>query len=124
MCGKNPSPQNEDNLNTCIKENSIELGQCILDCNENKSCEEACVEQFKSDHDNCPCQVEILFRFVQRKIMFYEHLVKNVFRLTVNWAAHVMDMNVSQRRSPFLSSIVIVQIKQFLSNIMVRIELR
>ena len=57
VCGENPSPQNEDNLQECMKEKSIDLGQCILDCNGDQSCEQSCVSLFKDQYDQCPCQV-------------------------------------------------------------------
>ena len=57
VCGENPSPQNEKNLQECMKEKSIDLGQCILDCNGDQSCEESCVSLFKYQYDQCPCQV-------------------------------------------------------------------
>ena len=63
VCGDNPTLQNEDNLKTCVRDNSIELGQCILDCNGDQSCELTCVGLFKKQHDTCPCQVNnILMR--------------------------------------------------------------
>ena len=40
-----------------MKEKSIDLGQCILDCNGEKSCEESCVSIFKDQYEQCPCQV-------------------------------------------------------------------
>ena len=40
-----------------MNEKSIDLGQCILDCNGEKSCEESCVSLFKYQYDQCPCQV-------------------------------------------------------------------
>ena len=57
VCGENPSPQNEDNLKECIKGRSIDLGQCIIDCKDDQSCEESCVNLFKAEYDQCPCQV-------------------------------------------------------------------
>ena len=33
------------------------LGQCILDCNDDSSCETDCVSAFKDEHLECPCQV-------------------------------------------------------------------
>ena len=57
MCGENPSPQNEDNLQECMKEKSIDLGQCIIDCKNDQACEESCVNSFKYQYDQCPCQV-------------------------------------------------------------------
>ena len=59
VCGENPSPQNEDNLKECMKEKSIDLGKCIIDCNNDQSCEQSCVDSFKDQYDQCPCQVRI-----------------------------------------------------------------
>ena len=59
VCGENPSPQNKDNLASCLKENSIDLGQCIVDCNDNQACETSCVDFFKNQYQKCPCQVKI-----------------------------------------------------------------
>ena len=33
------------------------LGQCILDCNDDNSCEMDCVLTFKNEQSECPCQV-------------------------------------------------------------------
>ena len=57
VCGDQSTPQNDENLKTCIGQNSIELGQCILDCDENETCEADCIKEFKNHHKNCPCQV-------------------------------------------------------------------
>ena len=48
---------NDDNLDACLNKTSRNLGQCILDCNDDTSCETACVSAFKSEHSECPCQV-------------------------------------------------------------------
>merc|ERR1712117_450440 len=32
------------------------LGQCILDCSDDTSCEASCLTTFKTDHSECPCQ--------------------------------------------------------------------
>ena len=48
---------NDDNLDACLSKNSKALGQCILDCNDDTSCEAACVSTFKDNHSECPCQV-------------------------------------------------------------------
>ena len=62
VCGENPSPQNKDNLKQCIKKKSIDLGQCIIDCKDDQSCEQSCVDLFKVQYDECPCQVGMLKR--------------------------------------------------------------
>ena len=59
VCGGNASPQNEDNLKQCKNEKSINLGQCIIDCKDDQSCEQSCVSFFKVQYDQCPCQVKI-----------------------------------------------------------------
>ena len=41
-----------------MKEKSINLGQCIIDCNGEQTCEQSCVNMFKVQYDQCPCQVE------------------------------------------------------------------
>ena len=48
---------NDDNLEACFDKTSKTLGQCILDCNDDSTCEAACVSAFKSEHSECPCQV-------------------------------------------------------------------
>ena len=40
-----------------MKEKSIDLGQCIIDCNGDQSCEQSCVTLFKYQYEKCPCQV-------------------------------------------------------------------
>ena len=49
-CGENSSPQNQDNLKTCMKEKSIDLGECIIDCNDDQACETSCVDLFKNKY--------------------------------------------------------------------------
>ena len=67
---------NGDNLDACLSKTSKTLGQCILDCDNDSSCETACVSAFKDEHSECPCQVR---RIVQMFIvLFYRknaHLV-------------------------------------------------
>ena len=48
---------NEDNFEACFSKTSKTLGQCILDCNNDSSCETDCVSTFKDEHSECPCQV-------------------------------------------------------------------
>ena len=57
VCGDNSTPQNKENLDTCTKQKSIELGQCIIACDGDQSCDQSCVDLFKSQHEECPCQV-------------------------------------------------------------------
>ena len=51
--------KNDDDLEACIAKNSKTLGQCILGCKDDTSCESACVSSFKTDYSECPCQVII-----------------------------------------------------------------
>ena len=48
---------NDENLDACLSKTSKTLGQCILDCNNDNSCETDCVSAFKDEHSECPCQV-------------------------------------------------------------------
>ena len=48
---------NADNQDACLSKTSKTLGQCILDCDDDSSCEAACVSAFKDEHADCPCQV-------------------------------------------------------------------
>ena len=61
MCGGNSSSQNKENLQQCIVEKSINLGQCIIDCNREQTCEQSCVNMFNEQYDQCPCQVGISY---------------------------------------------------------------
>ena len=40
-----------------MSKTSKTLGQCILDCQNDNSCETDCVSAFKDEHSECPCQV-------------------------------------------------------------------
>ena len=51
--------KNDDNFNACFTKNSKMLGQCIIDCNNDSSCETDCVSYFKNEHAECPCQVRL-----------------------------------------------------------------
>ena len=57
ICGDNPTPQNKQNLETCRNEKSLDLGLCIIECNNDLGCEYACVDTFKEKYGDCPCQV-------------------------------------------------------------------
>ena len=48
---------NDDNLDACLNKTSKNLGECILDCNNDSGCETDCVSAFKNEHSECPCQV-------------------------------------------------------------------
>ena len=54
------SAENDENLSACIDDNGKSLARCILACNDS-DCEMECVEQFKTKHKDCPCQVSYLF---------------------------------------------------------------
>ena len=73
VCGENPSPQNRDNFHECIREKSIDLGQCIIDCGDDESCEQTCVNLFKSHYDQCPCQVWKNFIIGSSRLYFKDH---------------------------------------------------
>ena len=59
---------NADNQDACLSKTSKTLGQCILDCNDNNSCETDCVTAFKDEHSECPCQV---FRIVTTQFQYF-----------------------------------------------------
>ena len=72
VCGENPTPQNELNLEACRKEKSIDLGLCIIQCNNDQNCENLCVDTFKNKYEECPCQV--VFRtFLKIKLFFQDN---------------------------------------------------
>ena len=48
---------NADNQEACFTRTSKTLDQCILDCNDDSTCEAVCVSTFKNEHSDCPCQV-------------------------------------------------------------------
>ena len=100
MCGENPSPQNEDNLQRCIKEKSIDLGQCIIDCKNDQSCEESCVDSFKEQYDQCPCQVRRSQKFNDfRRLEFL--VLPNIFRMIAPLDALVTHSIVNRTKNPF-----------------------
>ena len=41
---------------SCTESKSIDLGLCIYACKSNKDCEDSCVEEFKTSHQDCPCE--------------------------------------------------------------------
>ena len=94
VCGDHITPPNEENLKSCVKQNSIDLGQCIIDCNENEDCEAACISNFKSQHKNCPCQVSP--DFVRPEYDLLKMLRRNA-RLDV----HVMILTVNRIKIQF-----------------------
>ena len=56
---------NADNKEACLDKTSRTLGQCILDCNDDSTCETVCVSAFKSEHSECPCQVSFRVALIQ-----------------------------------------------------------
>ena len=44
-------------METCKNEKSIDLGDCIIDCQNNQACENTCIDNFKAEYETCPCQV-------------------------------------------------------------------
>ena len=72
---------NADNQDACLSKTSKTLGQCILDCSDDSSCETDCVSAFKDEHSECPCQV-----------CEPDHNIFNIklfHRKVVHWDAHV-----------------------------------
>jgi len=62
VCGENSTtPQNEENLEKCKLEKSIDLGQCIIDCKNDESCKQSCVNLFEAQYESCPCQDDCRF---------------------------------------------------------------
>ena len=113
VCGLNPSQQNVDNLKNCTGVNSMDLGQCILDCKGgNKACDESCVDDFRTQHQSCPCQVRqysILLLMLSPLMLSplklealdsREGLMKKIlFRMAVNLVVLAIILNVNQIRN-------------------------
>ena len=110
VCGENPTPQNQLNLETCRKDKSVDLGLCIIECNNDQGCENACVETFKSQYGGCPCQVIVSENFWNANVYF---------RMNVPLDVHVMHLTVSQTKNPFWFWALITSTNQFLSNMTV-----
>ena len=49
------------NWNKCLDQNGMTLGRCIYSCEDNEECESACVQQFKTRTEDCPCEVSGFF---------------------------------------------------------------
>ena len=86
-----PTAQNQDNLDNCIRGNSLELGHCYQYCNGNAQCGTSCWEVFKTEYESCPCQVSSKMTFGDPKDPF--------FRLIAMLAAHAMHINVNRIKS-------------------------
>ena len=43
--------------NRCIDDNSLALGRCVYDCENNVQCEDDCLARFKTRQLDCPCEV-------------------------------------------------------------------
>ena len=91
-CGENPTAQNKDNLDNCIRGNSLELGHCYQYCNGNDQCGTSCWEVFKAEYESCPCQVSLT-------MILFDDLIIPISRLIVTLAAHAMYINVNQIKS-------------------------
>jgi len=42
--------------NRCIDDNSLKLGRCVYNCENNEQCEDDCLDRFKTRQLNCPCE--------------------------------------------------------------------
>ena len=51
--------ENQD-WNRCIDDNSLTLGRCVYNCQNNEQCEEDCLARFKIRQLDCPCEVTSL----------------------------------------------------------------
>merc|ERR1712131_204815 len=56
VCGGNSSPQNENNLTSCKQQESIQLGDCVINCKNDQLCRQQCLEFFDTSYADCPCQ--------------------------------------------------------------------
>ena len=52
--------ENNQDWNRCIDDNSLTLGRCVYNCNNNEQCEDDCLARFKTRQLDCPC--EVIFR--------------------------------------------------------------
>ena len=43
--------------NNCIDVNGASLGRCVNDCQNESECENSCLDVFKAQQLNCPCEV-------------------------------------------------------------------
>ena len=95
---KNPSSQNKDNLETCQIDKSIDLGQCIIDCNSDQAYETSCVDRFKEEFEECPCQVSSSTSWPE--IIIFQ---KCVFRTNVRSVVHVTDLIANRTKNQYWS---------------------
>ena len=58
------------NWNKCMDVNGSSLARCIYNCEDNGNCEAACVEQFKTRTDDCPCEVNSVLLFIIYSLPF------------------------------------------------------
>ena len=71
----------------CMDYNSSRLGKCIYECENDKQCEDECVDSFKILQKDCPCEVS------SWRCILYSKLV---FRKIVKQVVHVMISIVSR----------------------------
>ena len=103
---------NDDNLDACLSKTSKTLGQCILDCNNDSSCETDCVSTFKDEHSECPCQV----------CGFNQHDYNIIHRRNAHLVALVTTMIATcPKRKQFWHFIREIRNHQFSSNQMVSV---
>ena len=67
--------QNED-WNRCIDDNSLTLGRCVYNCQDNEMCEDDCLVLFKTRQLDCPCEVILL-----RKLFIQNFKLENLGKL-------------------------------------------
>ena len=72
----------------CMDYNSSRLGKCIYECEEDKQCEDECVNSFKILQKDCPCEVGSCHAILFSKL---------VFRKIVKLVAHAMISTVSRQ---------------------------
>ena len=67
--------ENQD-WNRCIDDNSLTLGRCVYNCQNNEQCEDDCLVRFKTRQLDCPCEV-ILRKKDPNEIKFNRKIKEN-----------------------------------------------
>ena len=66
--------ENQD-WNRCIDDNSLTLGRCVYNCQNNEQCEDDCLARFKTRQLDCPC--EVILRKNPNEIKFTRKIQEN-----------------------------------------------
>ena len=75
LCYTSQVKESNDDWNTCLDENSLQLGRCVYACNGDRNCEADCNDDFRQRQFDCPCEVNIGAPRLKKEVYFQENCI-------------------------------------------------